>query len=262
MDESGLPENGLPDAKKMRCSDTNADLNEPSEKSNDQSWMVLIDDCLLHLFKFLKPMDLANFAKVDAKLDTLAKQYIERKYKIQFDPNVALILHNQQVRINEEVLQAFFPIFGRDIVKLTLHRQLFDHTFNHFRSMDRILCLIQNYCSLKEMTLIRIGINGLTGGLFTHLEWLALNGCSVSREWKNMKQLTTLKLETVIFRRWPHKNNFMRDYDNDYLYDDSVIPIPFDKFGSLKDVQLMDVNVENENVIKLIKSNRNIKSLS
>lgn len=48
-------------------------LNRP----NGPNMMILNDDCLIELFAFLKPLDLANFAHVNVRLNKLVKRYIQ-----------------------------------------------------------------------------------------------------------------------------------------------------------------------------------------
>lgn len=93
---------------------------------------------------------------------------------------------------------------------------------------------------------------------FNQLKSLTLDDCSVTRDWTKMKQLTTLKLNKVIFRRYPF---YPVDRD-EYYAPRRPVPIPFDCFGALKKVELTDVNIDNPNVVKLINTNRQLKSLS
>ncbi|XP_055305350.1 uncharacterized protein LOC129570020 [Sitodiplosis mosellana] len=235
-----------------------AEQNRP----NGPNLMVLDDDCLMELFVFLKPMHLAHLAHVNVRLNKLVKRYIQCKYKIRFAPNFNISAHDRTVRINLEVLQAFLYIFGEDIVTLTLHNNVFDGTYDKFRSMSQIQDFIQKYCHLKELAFVGFGMCGLTNQFYTDLKSLTLDDCSVTRSWANMKQLKTLKLNTLIFRRYPMEYISRENYDWEFRPKPKPIPIPTNCFGALEELQLNDVNIDNGVAAKLINSNRNLKRLS
>lgn len=240
-------------------------VDEPSPNPNGPNMMILIDDCLLELFAFLKPMDLANIALVNVRLNKLAKRYIQSKYKIRFAPNFQLIAHDCSVPINLDVFQAFLQIFGEDIVTLTLHKNIFDETYDKFESANVIQRFIQHYCHLEELTLIGFGMCGLINDFYTSLKSLTLDDCSVTRSWAKMKQLKTLKLNTLIFRRYPMEyisREMFSMYDYPYRPKPKPIPIPCNSFGGLEELRLIDVNLSNEDATKLIKSNQKLKRLS
>lgn len=244
---------------------TSYDLDHPLTSAstyvpelNGLNLMDLNDDCLLHIFTFLQPMTLANVAHVNVRLNKLSKRFIQTKYKIRFSRNFNLVAHNQTIPINLFILQSFLYIFGQDIDTLTLNRNIFDETYDKFESMGQIQNLIDIYCSkMKEMTLIGFGMCGLTHKFYERLESLTLDDCSVTRAWINMPKLTVLKLSTVIFRRWPMEYVSRENRDWDFYQPPKPIPLPFNRFGKLKELQLIDVNLDNPAAEKLLKSNSN-----
>lgn len=241
------------------------DLDQPSTSTstyvpqlNGLDLMELNDDCLLHLFTFLPPMTVANVAHVNVRLNKLIKRFIQTKYKIYFSQNFNLVAHNQTIPINLFVLQSFLYIFGQDIGTLTLNRNIFDETYDKFESMGKIQNLIDIYCpKMKEMTLIGFGMCGLTHKFYGRLESLTLDDCSVTRAWINMPKLTVLKLSTVIFRRWPMEYVSRENRDWDFYQPPKPIPLPCNRFGQLKELRLIDVNLDNPAAEKLLKSNSN-----
>lgn len=241
------------------------DLDQPSTSTstyvpqlNGLNLMELNDDCLLHLFTFLQPMTVANVAHVNVRLNKLIKRFIQTKYKIYFSRNFNLVAHNQTIPINLFVLQSFLYIFGQDIGTLTLNRNIFDETYDKFESMGKIQNLIDIYCpKMKEMTLIGFGMCGLTHKFYGRLESLTLDDCSVTRAWINMPKLTVLKLSTVIFRRWPMEYVSRENRDWDFYQPPKPIPLPCNCFGQLKELRLIDINLDNPAAEKLLKSNSN-----
>lgn len=241
------------------------DLDQPSTSNsiyvpelNGLNLMELNDDCLLHIFTFLQPMTLGNVAHVNVRLNKLIKRFIQLKYKIRFSRNFNLVAHNQTIPINLFVLQSFLYIFGQDIDTLTLNRNIFDETYDKFESMGKIQNIIDVYCpKMKEMTLIGFGMCGLTHKFYERLESLTLDDCSVTRSWMKMPKLTVLKLSTVIYRRWPMEYVSRENRDWDFYQPPKPIPLPLNCFGKLKELQLIDVNLDNPAAEKLLKSNSN-----
>lgn len=208
-----------------------------------QNLMILNDDCLLKIIEFLKPMELSNMAQVNNRLKDLVKYHIQIKYKIQFAKNFELIPQNDTIRINLEVFKVFLSIFGEETQALKLFRYAFDRTYRDYSSLFEF---VQKYCTnLKDLTLKDFSMWGLDRNFYKKLKILTLENCSVSRNWCKMPQLETLKLDQVIFRRWPEHTS-----------------VPVQRFGGLKEVQCSDVNIQNEDLKNLIKSNPKLKRLS
>lgn len=88
---------------------------EPTQP-NEKNLMILNDDCLRELFNYLKPMELANFAFVNVRLNILIKRYTQAKYKVPFVPNFDVAPYVQTVRINLDVLQAFLLFMRKTLL--------------------------------------------------------------------------------------------------------------------------------------------------
>lgn len=218
--------------------------------------MVLDDYCLMEIFDILKPADLSKIAFVNKRLNALTKTYIQNKYHIRFAADFHLA---SDILINLDILETFLHIFGDEITALTLTRSSFDHTFNDYSSMAKILYFIQNCCTnLKEFTLKGFGTCGFNHKFFEQLNAFTLEKCSVTRDWCKMTKLEKLELNQVIFRRWPVYSHGYREYGG-YR---QAVPIPVDCFGRLKVLRLIDVNMGNDVMKKLINSNRSLEVLS
>lgn len=230
---------------------TGSEIAEKAEKN----LMTLNDHCLLAIFDFLNLMEQCVVAHVNKRLNALVKFYIQTKYHVRFENDFDLIPHKG--RINVEVAKAFFQIFGNEITKLKLTRDSFDEKFNDFHSMYEIFDSMQKHCNdIKKFTLQGFGTGGLQ--IFKHLEELTLEKCSVSRDWCKMNELKTLRMDKVIFRRWPLQYSH-RDYGDPPI---PPIPIPVTSFGNLIEVRLSDVNLGNDILGKFLTNNRKIKILS
>lgn len=136
---------------KTKCGDKSEEAEQIDDSDPTQSLMMLVDDCLLAIFDYLKPVDLINVAHTNVRLNKLVIWYVQKKSKVEFVPNGDWI---ERDRINVEVLQVFLGIFGGQIQSLTLNRKSFDNTFNDFKSVDQILCFIQKYLICKSWNLL------------------------------------------------------------------------------------------------------------
>lgn len=227
-------------------------LNRP----NGRKIMTLNDDCLMELFDSMKPMDFAHFALTCVRLNKLAKRYIQAKYKIRFAPNFNMIASDQTVRIKEDVFQAFLCIFGNDIVTLTIHNNIFDESYDEFKKLDEIERSIQKYCHLKELTFIDFEPCRLTEQFYYDLESLTLQNCSTKKCWASMRNLKTLKLNTLVFRQYP------AEFEK-YSPKSCAIFDFYSCFFALEELQLFDVNIGNSVASRLIDStNFQLKRLS
>lgn len=222
----------------------------------------LNDDCLVQIFTHLPPMCLANFAYANVRLNNLIKRYIQAKFKIRFVRNFNLVAHNETIPINFCVLEAVLYIFGQDVNTLTLHKNIFDDTYDEYdNNMDKIQIFINDYCpKLKEMTLIGFKMRGLTQPFFARLESLTLVGCSVTRNWIRMCKLKTLKLNMVTFRPSPLK--YKLNETGEWIREKVPIPFPSNRFSALTELQLADVNFDNHTIEKFLKRNKGIRKLS
>lgn len=255
-----MDENGSPPAKRTRYSlrDTPA-RREHAEQQNRKAlekrkraakrstkFDDLNDYCLLEIVKFLQPNDLLSAAHVNKRLNAVVKSHIHVKHKISFDENSGIRPDNVATRINLPLLELFLGVFGNDIKALSLHRRIFDATFDDFKSMFEVFTFIQKYCTtLERLTLNGFGTCGLNRTFFKRLKALTLVNCSVSRDWCKMVHLQELDLEQVIFRRWPKGAD-----------------IPVQHFRQLKYVRLCDTNLTNADISRLINSNALIQRLS
>lgn len=285
----------------LRIDSATAPAEKPAAKRKckrpiPKNLMTLNDHCLLEMFSYLKPADLANVVHVNKRLNALTEKYF-LKYGLQFTPKFDFAQNGKHTKLN--VAKAFLRIFGYQIVALKLPHEFLYHDE---QTIHVLLSSVQKYCTnLKELTIKEFNMQGLTNEFFERLQVLTLDDCSVNREWCEMKHLNSLALNKVIFRRWPldrdesecgsvyelseyeynlsdvdsddddifSETDSECDSDGDYLrrhfrYTAATYlkAIPVRRFGGLKEVRLTEVNLRNDCVTQLINSNSAIKCLS
>ncbi|KAG4075439.1 hypothetical protein HA402_015092 [Bradysia odoriphaga] len=215
------------------------ELSLPKRKRPAKSLMILNDDCFRKVFEYLKPREIRNIANVNQRLQALADHELKRmfrmKYKIQFDENFDFIPVDDSIRISVEAIEAMLSTFGDHYHSLELSRNTFDYSFN----LPYVLEVIQKYCSnVKQLTLNGFRTDSFNHRFFIKLKSLTLQNCSVSFVRCIMPQLEILKLDKV----------------------ETVIPVH--SFSALEEVRISNMNINNDDIKKLIMSNRTIKRLS
>lgn len=230
------------------------DTNE-KEGDTDKSVFILNDHCMYHMFDFLDLLSLCQLAHVNKKFNELVKSYIQLKYDVHFDKIFDFKSHKGHISV--EVAMAFFGIFADDIEELIMWRTLFDHKFDDYRSMQQIFDSLQQHCNkITKFTLHGFGTDGLNCKMFEGLEMLTLDKCSISRKWRKMKNLKTLQLSEVVFRRWPLST--YREYGAPIR----PIAMPTDCLGRLDTLRLTDINFGNDVVELFLRQNQTIRVLS
>lgn len=113
------------------------------KQRNEIDLLNLNDDCLLEMFKYLRPIDLRNVSQVNQQLNDLVKYYVRLKYKIQETMASCFNFATHDDRLNFTSASLCAKIFGHEIRLITI-----SGLTSNFNVLE-----ILKYCTENKLTI-------------------------------------------------------------------------------------------------------------
>lgn len=121
-------------------------------------FMAMNDNCILHVLEHLPIADLCSMAEVCIRVKQLAQYLFRLKHQ---NLNMRLLADGDK-KITLKQAQSLFYNFGHLITALHVSRKdfMFDQPHNNpFKGQQKLLWLIDKYCSLESLTLGHFWMN-------------------------------------------------------------------------------------------------------
>lgn len=142
----------LPDVDQGKCSKNNG------HHLSKVKFLALNDNCILYVLENMPLSDLCTMAEVSVRLQQLAQFCFRLKHR-----NLHMkLLANDDQKITMKQVRSLFHNFGHLINSLHVSRKdfVFDEPANNpFKGQQRLLWLINKYCSLESLTLGHFWMN-------------------------------------------------------------------------------------------------------